>query len=43
MIGRIRRSNESRPMRFAALSTTGYGAVTPMPRQTDVLKALSRA
>jgi len=27
----------------AALSTTGYGAVTPMPRQTDVLKALSRA
>ena len=27
----------------AALSTTGYGAVTPMPRQADVLKALSRA
>ena len=27
----------------AALSTTGYGAVTPMPQQADVLKALSRA
>lgn len=27
----------------AALSTTGYGAVTPMPRQAEVLKALSRA
>ena len=26
----------------AALSTTGYGAVTPMPRRADVLKALSR-
>ncbi|MGQ0584209.1 MAG: sugar kinase [Reyranella sp.] len=27
----------------AALSTTGYGAVTPMPRKAEVLKALSRA
>jgi len=27
----------------AALSTTGYGAVTPMPRQAEVVKALSRA
>ncbi len=27
----------------AALSTTGYGAVAPMPRRADVLKALSRA
>ena len=27
----------------AALSTTGYGAVTPMPRRAEVLKALSRA
>lgn len=27
----------------AALSTMGYGAVTPMPRQAEVLKALSRA
>lgn len=27
----------------AALSTTGYGAVTPMPRVADVLKALKRA
>ncbi len=27
----------------AALSTTGYGAVAPMPRQSEVLKALSRA
>ena len=27
----------------AALSTTGYGAVAPMPRQAEVLKALSRA
>ena len=26
----------------AALSTTGYGAVTPMPRRADVLKAPSR-
>ncbi len=24
----------------AALSTTGYGAVTPMPRKADVLSAL---
>ena len=27
----------------AALSTTGYGAVAPMPRRADVLKVLSRA
>jgi 2-dehydro-3-deoxygluconokinase len=27
----------------AALSTKGYGAVTPMPRQADVLTALKRA
>ncbi len=27
----------------AALSTMGYGAVTPMPRRAEVLKALSRA
>ncbi len=27
----------------AALSTTGYGAVTPMPGRTDVLSALKRA
>lgn len=27
----------------AALSTTGYGAVTPMPRKADVLSALTRA
>lgn len=27
----------------AALSTTGYGAVTPMPRAADVLKVLKRA
>lgn len=27
----------------AALSTTGYGAVAPVPRQSEVLKALSRA
>ncbi len=27
----------------AALSTTGYGAVTPMPRAADVLTALKRA
>jgi 2-dehydro-3-deoxygluconokinase len=27
----------------AALSTTGYGAVAPMPRRAEVLKALSRA
>jgi 2-dehydro-3-deoxygluconokinase len=27
----------------AALSTTGYGAVTAMPRQAEVVKALSRA
>jgi 2-dehydro-3-deoxygluconokinase len=27
----------------AALSTMGYGAVTPMPRQAEVVKALSRA
>ena len=27
----------------AALSTTGYGAVTPMPRKADVLSALKRA
>ena len=27
----------------AALSTTGYGAVTPMPRRAEVLKALSHA
>ena len=27
----------------AALSTTGYGAVTPMPRKADVLNALKRA
>ena len=27
----------------AALSTTGYGAVTPMPRKADVLAALRRA
>lgn len=26
----------------AALSTTGYGAVTPMPRQADVLNALKK-
>ncbi len=26
----------------AALSTTGYGAVTPMPRRSDVLTALKR-
>lgn len=27
----------------AALSTTGYGAVTPMPRATDVITAMKRA
>ena len=27
----------------AALSTTGYGAVTPMPRRAEVLRALARA
>ncbi len=27
----------------AALSTTGYGAVAPMPRRAEVLKALTRA
>jgi len=27
----------------AALSTTGYGAVTPIPRRADVVKALARA
>jgi 2-dehydro-3-deoxygluconokinase len=27
----------------AALSTTGYGAVAPIPRQADVVRALSRA
>ena len=27
----------------AALSTRGYGAVTPIPRAADVLKALKRA
>ncbi len=27
----------------AALSTTGYGAVTPMPRKADVLSVLTRA
>ena len=26
----------------AALSTTGYGAVTPMPRKAEVLSALRR-